>query len=299
MKILLFGKNGQVGRELQLTLPALGQLIALGREKADLENSEEVERALHMHAPDIIVNAAAYTAVDEAEVEEAIAIKVNAHAVQVMAGYARANNALLVHYSTDYVFDGEKMGAYTENDVPNPINAYGRSKLAGEEAILHSGCHTLIFRTSWVFSVHGNNFVKTVMRLAKEHQSLSIVADQVGTPTSAELIADLTTQAITAWRNKAMSEGIYHLTATGHTTWHHLAVHIVERLQNQGAALPLHHDRILSITTQEHTSLAKRPKNSRLNMSKLQSALDIKPPRWIQHVDHIVDRLTHLYTQST
>lgn len=291
MKILLLGMNGQVGHELKHALPTLGQLTALGRKEADLENLDCLHRALQAQAPDIIVNAAAYTAVDKAENDEAAANKVNAQAVHVLADYARTNNTLLVHYSTDYVFDGKKLDAYTEKDAANPQSAYGRSKLAGENAILQSGCHALVFRTSWVFSAHGSNFVKTIIRLAKERESLNIVIDQIGAPTSAALIADLTVRAIGAWQKSTFPEGIYHLAANGDTSWHGLAVHIVERLQRNGIALTLGTESIYPITTEAYPTPAQRPKNSRLDTHMLRTALNIEIAHWTNDIDRVVDQL--------
>jgi dTDP-4-dehydrorhamnose reductase len=292
MKILLFGKNGQVGHELRRTLLPLGEVVALGRSDADLEDLAGLKKALHAHAPSIIVNATAYTAVDKAEGDEATATKINAEAVAVLAGYARDNNALLVHYSTDYVFDGEKAGAYVETDVTNPQSAYGRSKRAGEETIKQSGCNALVFRTSWVFSSHGGNFIKTMLRLAKERENLNVVADQFGAPTSAELIADVTSLAIAGYRKGLLSGGIYHLTAAGKTSWHGLACHVIERALANGAALKLESARIRAIPTEEYPVPAKRPKNSLMNTSALSTALGLQLPDWSIHVDRAVDQLT-------
>lgn len=313
MKIVLLGKNGQVGKELVRALgePVPGhqdadspEVIALGRDQADLNDQESVANALEQHAPDIIINAAAYTAVDKAENDEAAAMRVNATAVGWLANYARRHNALLVHYSTDYVFDGLKKQAYTEDDTPNPQSVYGRSKRAGEQAIIDSGCQAVIFRTSWVFSVHGGNFVKTIIRLAKERDSLSVVADQIGAPTSAQHIADMTAHAIWAWHDGKLRAGIYHLTAAGETSWHGLATHVVQRLESsvaQGgkgpAPLKLKTENIKPTTTENYPLPAKRPKNSRLDTGTLSAALNVKMPHWSVDVDAVVDRL--LKTEDT
>jgi dTDP-4-dehydrorhamnose reductase len=296
MKILLLGKNGQVGHELQQTLLPLGEVTALGRSEADMENSSILNDILHAHAPGIIVNAAAYTAVDKAEADEASACKVNAEAVGVLAAYARRNGSLLVHYSTDYVFDGKKADAYVETDKTNPQSAYGRSKRAGEEAIVHSGCNALIFRTSWVFSVHGGNFIKTILRLAKERESLNIVADQFGAPTSAELIADVTALAIAGYRHRAMPGGIYHLTAAGKTSWHGLACHVVDRALVNGASIKVNPEQVRPILTEEYPVPARRPKNSLMNTNALSSALGLHLPDWKIHADRIIDQLTRIET---
>ncbi len=290
MKILLLGKHGQVGRELQTSLAPLGELIALGRQECDLEDSAHLELVLQQHAPDIIVNAAAYTAVDKAESDEITARKVNALAVHILANYARANNILLVHYSTDYVFDGKKPEPYTEQDQTNPQSAYGRTKREGEEAILRSGCQALIFRSSWVFSANGDNFIKTIMRLSRERDHLSIVADQIGAPTSAELIADISAQAIIAWQKGMLPAGIYHLAASGETSWHGFAVHIVERLQTNGLALNMLLQDIKPIATEEYPTLAQRPMNSCLNTGMLAAALGTEIPQWKGDVDRVIDQ---------
>lgn len=292
MKILLLGKNGQVGHELQRTLLPLGRVVALGRQDTDLEDLAGFERTLNDHSPDIIVNATAYTTVDKAEGDEVTARIVNADAVKVMAEYAQRTNTLLVHYSTDYVYDGEKNEPYTEADTANPQSAYGRTKLAGERAITHSGCKALVFRTSWVFSAHGNNFIKTIMRLAKERDNLGIVADQIGAPTSAELIADVTALAIAGYKKGIVSNGTYNLTASGETSWHGLARHAVNRLQSNGIALKLTVDQVRPITTEEYPLPAKRPKNSRLDTGKLSTALGLQLPQWTIHVDRAIDQLT-------
>ena len=294
MKILLLGKDGQVGRELQRTLLPLGKVVALGRGEADLENLSALRDLLEAHTADIIVNAAAYTAVDKAEADEATASKVNAEAVDLMAKHAQHSGALLVQYSTDYVFDGDKPTAYVETDITNPQSAYGRTKRAGEEAILRSGCNALIFRTSWVFSAHGGNFIKTILRLAKERETLKIVADQHGAPTSAELIADVTALAIASYRSHGLTSGIYHLTAAGETSWHGLACYVVKRALANDAKLKLKVEQILAIPTETYPLPAKRPKNSRLNTDLLSKILGLQLPNWEIHVDRTVDQLTHL-----
>ena len=291
MKILLIGKNGQVGRELQRTLLPLGEVVALGRDNLDLGDLAAVRQVLERHGAGIIVNASAYTAVDRAETDEATAQAVNAVAVGAMAEYARAHGALLVHYSTDYVFDGAKDAPYVEGDATAPQSAYGRSKRAGEEAILASGCKALVFRTSWVFSAHGGNFIKTMLRLAGERDSLNVVADQFGAPTSAELIADVTALAIAACRRGALAEGIYHLTASGATSWHGLACFAIERARVRGAAIKVDATQINAIPTEAYPLPAKRPRNSRLDTGKLSGALELQLPDWKIYVDRLIDQL--------
>ena len=294
MKILLLGKDGQVGQQLQRTMLPFGTVVALGRKEANLENLSSLRDVLHVNRPDIIVNAAAYTAVDKAEGDQENAYKVNAEAVGLMANYAHDNGALLVHYSTDYVFDGQKNGAYIEADVTNPQSVYGSSKRAGEVAILQSHCNALVFRTSWVFSAHGGNFIKTILRLAKERESISIVADQYGAPTSAELIADVTALAIAGYRSDKINSGVYHLTAAGETSWHGLASHVVERAIANGAMLALKVEQIQAIATEAYPLPAKRPNNSRMNTAAISGALGLQLPDWKIHVDRVVDQLTRL-----
>lgn len=294
MKILLLGKDGQVGHELRRTLLPLGDVHAFGRQGANLENLETLRQLLVHQAPDMIVNAAAYTAVDRAETNLDVARTVNADAVAEIARYAKENDALFVHYSTDYVFDGRKDAPYDVDDQTNPQSVYGATKLAGEAAIAASGCKALILRTSWVFSAHGGNFIKTILRLAKERDALNIVADQHGAPTSAELIADVTALAIAGYQQGKLAAGIYHLTAAGHTTWHGLATHVVARARHNGLALKVEPDNITGITTEQYPVPATRPKNSRLNSIALTAPLKLQLPDWTVHVDRTVDQLTSL-----
>jgi len=294
MKILLLGKDGQVGHELQRTLLPHGDLQAYGRQQANFEDLNGLGHLLTEQAPDIIVNAAAYTAVDKAETNEDLAQRINADAVKVIAQYAKEKNALFVHYSTDYVFDGKKDAPYEVDDQTNPQSIYGKTKLAGETAIIASGCNALILRTSWVFSTHGGNFIKTILRLAKERDALSIVADQQGAPTSAELIADVTSVAIAGFLQGLLTGGVYHLTAAGATTWHGLASHVVRRACQNGMKLKIDANSIKPIATEEYPVPATRPKNSKLNTSALTSALKLQLPHWTAHVNRTVDQLTSL-----
>lgn len=292
MKILLLGKGGNVGQELQRTLLPFGDVAALCRHDADLEDLPGLKTVLARQAPDIIVNAAAYTSVDQAQSHEQSAYRINAEAVAILADYARRRGTLLVHYSTDYVFDGAKREPYVETDEPNPLNSYGASKLAGEIAISRSGCDFLVLRTSWVYSSHGSNFVKTILRLANERSELRIVADQHGAPTSAEMIADVSALAIAGYRSGRLERGIYHLAASGETTWHGLACHIVERAIQNGVPLQTAPDRIVPIATEEYPVPAKRPKNSRLDTQALTGALGLQFPDWKVHANRVIDQLT-------
>ncbi|WP_088158654.1 dTDP-4-dehydrorhamnose reductase [Achromobacter xylosoxidans] len=291
MKILLLGKDGQVGRELRRALLPLGEVVALGRGDADLRGQEALLAALALHRPDVIVNAAASTAVDEAESDPDTAFQVNALAVAALARHARAAGALLVHYSTDYVFDGMLERPYAETDSPNPLNVYGHSKLEGERAIQASGCDALVFRTSWVYSAHGGNFLKTMLRLARERESLDVVADQRGAPTSAELIADLTALAIERHRAGQLPAGTYHLAAAGSTSWHGYARYIVTGAAARGAVLALAPERIRAVAARDYPATAQRPRNSMLDTAVLSCALQRKMPPWTEHVDSTLDQL--------
>ncbi|WP_353173226.1 dTDP-4-dehydrorhamnose reductase [Paracandidimonas soli] len=291
MPILLLGKTGQVGLQLQRSLALLGQVIALDRSEADLSQPDSLMAILARHKPSIIVNAAAYTAVDRAESDSATAHDVNARSVGVLAQYAARHGILLVHYSTDYVFDGSKSSPYVETDPTNPLNVYGQTKLAGEQAIADSGCQSLVLRTSWVVSSLGNNFLTTILRLAQEREHLRVVSDQFGAPTSAELIADASALAIHAWQQQRLACGLYHLTASGCTSWHGLAEHTVWRLQSEGVKLVLKSENIEPIATSEYPTAAKRPLNSILSSDKLSQALGLHLPDWSFHVDRAIDQL--------
>ena len=284
MKILLLGKNGQVGWELQRSLAPLGQLLALDSKSrdycGDLNDLEGLAATVQCFAPDIIVNAAAYTAVDKAESEPAQALRVNAEAPAMLAAQARKLNALLVHYSTDYVFAGDGDTPWQENDPVGPLSVYGQTKLQGEQAIEAAGCAHLIFRTSWVYAARGNNFAKTMLRLARERDSLNVIDDQFGTPTGAELLADVTAHAIRATRANPQLAGVYHLAASGETTWYRYARFVLEHAQTAGESLKVDPAALGAITTAQYPTPARRPGNSRLNTQKLQNAFSLRLPEW-------------------
>ena len=283
MKILLFGKNGQVGWELNRSLQPLGEIVALGREEVDFFLPDNLRHIVREIKPDVIVNAVAYTAVDKAEEEEDLALLINAESPKVLAEEALKLDALLVHYSTDYVFDGTKESPYNETDKSNPVNAYGRTKLAGEQAIQSSGCDHLIFRTSWVYASRGHNFLLTILKLAQEREELSIVNDQTGSPTSARLIADTTVlciqQAIKEKLVGVFSSDLYHLTTSGHTSWHGFTKEIVKIASND-LNLPLTIKKLKAIPASDYPTPAKRPMNSQLALTKLESVYTIKMPDW-------------------
>lgn len=295
MKILLFGKGGQVGWELQRALAPLGELRACGRAEADLGDPESLRAPVRAFAPDIIVNAAAYTAVDKAESDEACAHTCNAVAPGVLAEEAAACGAWLVHYSTDYVFDGSKEGAWVETDLANPLSVYGRTKYEGEERIRASGALHLILRTSWVFAARGGNFAKTMLRLAKERETLSVVADQHGAPTGAELLADATALAlhrISSLRGYARSlSGTYHLAASGSTTWHAYARHVLEQALAYGAVLKAGPDSVQPIAASAFPTPAVRPANSRMDCTKFCDSFGLVLPDWRHHVNRLVAEL--------
>ncbi|WP_371922560.1 dTDP-4-dehydrorhamnose reductase [Pseudomonas sp. H3(2019)] len=283
MKILLFGKNGQVGWELQRSLSPLGEVIALDRQKVDglcgdLADFESLRATIRQVRPDFIVNAAAYTAVDKAESEPEIADRINASASRVMAEEALALDAWLVHYSTDYVFSGGGQVPWREDDVVAPVNHYGASKLAGERAITSSGCKHLILRTSWVYGARGNNFAKTILRMAKDRETLSVIADQIGAPTGADLIADITMLAIRKIVEHPGLGGIYHLAADGETSWHGYASHVIDFARRNGEALTV--VSVNPIDTSAYPTPARRPLNSRLNTRKLRDNFSLHLPDW-------------------
>lgn len=293
MKILLFGANGQVGFELARSLLPLGDVIALNRENADLTDLEKCRATIQTIQPNVIVNAAAHTSVDKAETERETAFLINAKAVEVFAQEAKKIGALLIHYSTDYVFDGAKNTPYLEDDLPNPLNVYGESKLAGEQAIQASGTDYVILRTTWVFAARGQNFVKSILRLAAEREELNIVADQIGAPTSARFIADATAhilrQAQCERNAKTFISGIFNLTNSGETSWFGLAEKIVAlaRLQN----LDLKNQLINPIPTTAYPTPAKRPANSRLSTKKLQQRFGLTIPTWEQSLTFCLEEI--------
>ena len=284
MKILLLGKNGQVGWELQRSLSSLGEVLALDSNSqdycGDLNDLSGLADTVQRFSPDVIVNAAAYTAVDKAESDQAHAHRVNSQAPGVLAREAKKLNAVLVHYSTDYVFTGNGNKPWQETDPVAPLSVYGSTKLEGEKEILASGCSHLIFRTSWVYAARGNNFAKTMLRLARERDSLNVIDDQFGTPTGADLLADVTAHAIRALHQQPELSGIYHLAAGGETTWCRYARFVLEQALAAGVELNVAPQQVGAITTEAYPTPAKRPKNSRLNTQKLQMAFSLYLPDW-------------------
>jgi dTDP-4-dehydrorhamnose reductase len=281
---LLTGANGQIGWELSRCLSPLGEVIALGRDQCDLAHPERLPIVLRDVKPDIIVNAAAYTAVDNAEQEEALALTVNGKSVGVLAEEARRAGAVLVHYSTDYVFDGMKNSPYTEDDVPCPINAYGRSKLVGDTAIRELGGAYIVLRTSWVYAARGHNFMRTIFRLARAREQLRIVSDQIGAPTWAREIAEVTTaviQAVACERAETrFVSGLFNLTASGTTSWHGFAQAILEAAKRNGLFCAHDLPQLDPVRSEDYPSPAARPKNSRLTCDRIRARFGVSPADW-------------------
>ena len=296
MKILLLGRNGQVGWELQRSLAPLGHVVALGRggegglcgDLTDLPGLAATVRAVQ---PQVIVNAAAYTAVDKAEGEPELAHRINAEAPAVLAREAAAGGALLVHYSTDYVFGGSGERPWREDDATGPLSVYGQTKLDGERAIAASGAAHLILRTSWVYAARGGNFAKTMLRLAQERERLTVIDDQWGAPTGAELIANVSAHAIVQTRQQPDKAGIYHLAAAGHTTWFAYAKHVLAQARQAQPAIKIKATEVASITTADYPTPARRPHNSRLDTRKLQSTFGLTLPTWQHGVNRMLTEI--------
>ena len=293
MKILLLGKNGQVGWELQRSLAPLGEVVALdfdspGPLTADFSAPESLAATVRAVAPQIIVNAAAHTAVDKAESEPEFAHALNAASPAVLAREAKALGAWLMHYSTDYVFDGSGITPWVEDSPTGPLSVYGRTKLEGEEAIRKSGCRHLIFRTSWVYAARGGNFAKTMLKLAQERDRLTVIDDQIGSPTGADLLADLTAHALRHSLHHPEVAGTYHAVAQGETSWHGYAKRVVEFARAKGLPIKVAADAIAPVPTSTFPTPAKRPHNSRMNTSKLCSTFDVNLPGWQTGVERML-----------
>lgn len=293
MRILLLGCGGQVGWELQRSLAPLGELTALdfnsdGPWKADFSRPESLGPMLQALRPALIVNAAAHTAVDRAETEPDLARRINATAVGELAAHAASAGALLVHYSTDYVFDGSGQHAREEDAPTGPLSVYGRTKLEGEQLIRDSGCDHLILRTSWVYAARGGNFARTMLKLAAERDSLKVVADQVGSPTGADLLADLTAHMARRTVGSRGLSGTYHVVADGHTSWFDYALHVVEWARQRGHPVRVARDHILGVPSTDYPAPAARPLNSRLSTRKLRETFDLHPPAWQGGVERML-----------
>ena len=291
MKLLLLGKNGQVGWELQRALAPLGELIALDSQDADFAQPESLAATVRAVAPDIIVNAAAYTAVDKAESEPALAMAVNATAPAVLAREAAALGAWLLHFSSDYVFDGSGSAPWVEDSPTGPLNVYGRSKLEGELAVRASGCRHLILRTSWVYAARGGNFAKTMLRLAAERDQLSVVNDQFGAPTGADLLADIAAHALRTALARPQVSGTYHVAAAGETSWHGYAQRVIEFARVAGRPLKVTDDAITAVPSSAFPTPARRPANSRLNTQKFRDTFGLSLPAWQAGVERMLTEL--------
>ncbi len=285
-KILLFGKSGQVGWELQRSLAPLGELVAVDFDSTDLcgdfTHLAGLAETVRQVRPTIIVNAAAHTAVDKAESEPELARTINASAPGIIAEEAQRMGAWMVHYSTDYVFDGSGNRAWLESDTPAPLSVYGQTKWEGEQLVAAHCTKHLIFRTSWVYAARGGNFAKTMLRLAKEHDSLTVINDQIGAPTGADLLADVTALALQKVQTQAELAGLYHLVASGYTSWHGYAAFVIAHARRAGVALKTSENAINTIATNDYYTPARRPVNSRLSTTKLQAAFNLHLPPW-QH----------------
>ena len=292
MKILLFGKNGQVGWELQRALAPLGEVIALDADStglsADFSNPESLISTVREVAPHWIVNAAAHTAVDKAESESDLARAINATAPGVLAREAAAAGAWLMHYSTDYVFDGSGSTARAEDAPTGPLGVYGATKLEGEELIRASGCQHLIFRTSWVYAARGGNFARTMLQLAQERDALKVIDDQIGAPTGADLLADLTAHAMRSVALQPQHGGTYHAVASGHTSWHGYATHVIENARSRGVPIRVAREAIAAVPTSAFPTPARRPANSRLDTHKLRNTFGLQLPDWQSGVDRML-----------
>lgn len=292
MKILLLGKNGQVGWELQRSLAPLGELLALDRSSTshcgDLSNLEGLVETVRVYGPDVVVNAAAYTAVDKAETDSHTAFWVNELAPEALSSVCAAIGAYLVHFSTDYVFDGSGQSPWLETDATAPLNVYGHSKLAGEKGIAEQGAKHVIFRTSWVYGTEGGNFAKTMLRFAQERDRMTVINDQFGAPTAAALLADVTALALQASQPLT---GIYHLAAAGETTWYAYAEYVLAKAKQLKPSLNYAVRDFVAVPTSDFPTPAARPLNSRLNCSRLEQALQLKLPLWQAGVDAMLTKI--------
>ncbi len=293
MKILLFGKDGQLGWELQRALAPLGEIVALDVDSApplsaDFSRPESLCGTVRFVAPDLIVNAAAHTAVDRAESEPELARAINATSPSVLAREAAALGAWMVHYSTDYVFDGSGSTPWREDSPTGPLNTYGRTKLEGEAGIRASGCRHVILRTSWLYAARGANFAKTMLRLAQERDTLSVVDDQIGAPTGADLLADVTAHVVRTVRQRPELAGTYHVAARGETSWHGYARQVVGTARRMSAAVRTIDDRIVAVGSDAFPTAARRPRNSRLATERLRHAFALEMPDWRDGVDRML-----------
>jgi dTDP-4-dehydrorhamnose reductase len=294
MKLLLTGMDGQVGFELQRSLAPLGEIVAVDQAECDFSSAEAIRQLVRTACPDVIVNPAAYTAVDKAETDRDLAFAVNAIAPAIFGEEAARLGAFVIHYSTDYVFDGTKQGPYSENDTTNPQSVYGESKRDGELALQTANPRHLILRTSWVVGAHGGNFAKTMLKLAADRDSLSVVADQWGVPTSAALLADITAQLVRQWRREGAGGfpyGTYHAVAGGETNWRDYARFVIGAAVKAGKPIKAQPETIKALTTADYPTPAKRPANSRLDTRKFRDTFGFELPHWQAGLHHILQQI--------
>ena len=294
MKIVITGKNGQVGSDLFSSLSSIGEVFALNREDCDLNSLDQINRKIDQYKPDIIINAAAYTNVDRAEAEPELAFSINAHAPEILAKKSSELNIPIIHFSTDYIFDGLKEGSYSENDKALPLSIYGKSKWLGEEAVRQFNPKHLILRTSWVFSKNGRNFLRTIMRLSQEKDKLNVVNDQIGAPTSVSVISAAVLKMIVSINENKNLYGTYHLTCNGETTWYRYSKEIIKYLNSLGITTKLTYDSILPmINLGQNTLRAERPLNSRLNTEKIKKTFNLEFPFWKDEVERVIREIVN------
>ena len=293
MKILVTGKNGQLGHELMRTLAPLGEVVGVDIKDCDLRQSAAINALVDRIKPDVIVNTAAYTEVDKAESEPTIAHALNAQAPKILALQASRRNIPIIHFSTDYIFDGKKEGAYLEDDSANAQSVYGKTKWLGEEAVRKNAAKHVILRTSWIFGVHGVNFLKTVLKLAQDQDKLSVVKDQVGAPTSAKMLAEVTAEIIRQLTQPGAYRkfGTYHLAALGETSWYGYAQYIVSTIHALGVGTKLLSGQIKPVTSAQHPMPAIRPNNSRLDVAKIQEVFGVVLPTWEHEVESVLQEI--------
>ena len=297
MKILLFGKNGQLARRLYISLLPLGEVIVYSSKDLDFRNFEKLKKVIRIHKPDTIINAAGYTDVEGAQSNIDVVFAINSEAVKIIAKEASAINAWLIHYSTEYVFDGTKNGAYTENDIPNPLNVYAESKLVADNHIQSICQKYIILRTSWIYDSYGKNFAKTILALAKKNKFLKVVSDQIGAPTHASLIANVTSfilyRIITGYSSIIAEQlsGIYNLSASGEISWHGFASALIKQAHEFGNKLSCSFENVIPIFSKDYTTAVTRPMNSRLDNSKLANKFGIVLPRWELYVPYLLEEL--------
>ena len=297
MNIMLLGSNGQLGKELERKLSMVGNLYSFSKSYIDITNYDVIKNKIKLVKPDVIINAAAFTAVDRAETEISKAYAINKDAVINLSKIAKREDAWLIHYSTDYVFDGLKSSAYLETDIPNPINIYGASKLAGEKGVIDINCKHIIFRTTWVIGKDGDNFAKIILKLASKEKKIKVVNDQIGVPTSTSLITKVTLEFISSIKkNMQWSSGIYHLTPNGVSNWHEIAINLIRLAKENSTKLSI--SEVEKIKTLNYPTIAKRPLNSLLNTQKLKNKISFKLPDWKEDFQNVAIKIVEEFNTA-